>query len=707
MQQKIALAALGLLSLAPFLWRLAHKGTNEIIGLLSDGGIGLLLFLLLLYSPRWLRIALATVWAGFIIGANELLAAMLRLPSWEDIHYLTDPAFVKNSTGSFNLSSPGLVWMLVISAILASVLPIPRPQRKHLLPGVLMVGIALLLLQGYASANHDDQSVAARHNALHWFILDALTPRPRLTAAALANYRLPQGLSRQDLDGKALSEKYGAKNVLIVTLEGIPGLYYPEARKAMGMESTGISMDRLAKSTPQAMVIPDFAVHSHQTIRGLYALLCGDFSKQSWNTPKAVELQGLPERAKDCLPAQMASQGWSTHFLQGAGLAFMGKDRFMPLIGFQQAHGSEWFKEANPYPFEWGVIDDIFFRGARDYIAKLRTKDNPWMLTLLTVGTHQPYAVPDDIAAKYPSRRIATIDMLDQTVARFIEDLRKDGVLKDTLVIVTSDESHGSEAADWVGSWGLGLVLAPENGQLPRTKAGSYGLVDMEASILDYLGLPIPESVIGRSFFRDYSSPREMISFTASKRRWHSAQNLRYECAHDGRCRVGKADSLLGPPPAEFVRDKNGIGSEIYLISAVLDQKLAPQQGERVLQFANGEIRRLPEKIQSDWADSLVGAQNLDFPARSRVRVSIRVKMLEAPAEGVQLRLAFKQWEHPLKEIKHEDFPLLHAQEEGQLEFSFDNPRPRQSFSIYLLGEGKDAAIRLEKFDVTVDNREG
>lgn len=325
------------------------------------------------------------------------------------------------------------------------------------------------------------------------------------------------------------------------------------------------------------------------------------------------------------------------------------------------------------------------------------------MLTLLTVGTHQPYAVPDEIVARYPDRRAATVDQLDQALGRFIEDLRADGVLEDTLVVIASDESHGAEIGDWTSSWGMGMVLAPEGEALPRLKPGGYGLVDTEISILDYLGLPVPEEVVGRSFFRDYTNPREMIAFTASKRRRHTADNLRYECSDDGRCRVGKADSLLGPPPAEFIRDTQGRRNPVFLIAGALDRKLLPKEGVRVLNFADGEIRPLPEKIRSEWSDTLVGAQGLDFPANSKVHVSIRVKMLQAPPEGVQLKLILKMWEHTIHSIPLPEFPVLRAQEEGTVEFTFDNPEERRSFSFHLLGEGKDAVVQMEEFRVSVE----
>ena len=500
MVKRLSLILLGVPCFLPAAWRLLQKGFTEPIGLLSDFALGLLVFLLAVVCPRWLRMIPVLLWAIFQAGAVELYAAMHRLPSWRDLAYLFDPTFMKNTTAGLNLSSPYLAGLILLSAVLVSFLPVARPRAGYLCKG-LAVGICLLLLQGFLSRHHDDKSIAARFNPLHWFIADAVAAAFHPGLKPLPVEALPPGLRELDLRGTTLlPQKGAARNVLIVTLEGITGLYYPEIREAMSVPPGSFEMKGLAENTADAMLIPDFITHSHQTIRGLYSILCGDFSKLSSETPKAFELQENQARARECLPARLAENGWDTHFLQGAGLSFMGKDMVMPLIGFQHVHGTEWFAETDRSSFIWGVDDPDFFRGARKYIAGLQAANHPWMLTLLTVGTHQPYAAPDEIAAGYPSRKLATVAVLDEAVAEFIKGLRQDGVLEDTLVIITSDESHGDELAEWISSWGIGIVLAPEQIQLPRLKQGTFGLVDITASTLDYLGLDMPPSIIGRSF---------------------------------------------------------------------------------------------------------------------------------------------------------------------------------------------------------------
>jgi hypothetical protein len=700
LKNRLALFFLLTACFLPASWRVLMNGFNAPIALLSDLTIGLLVYGISLASPSWFRLPVLVFWTATQVLTYELINAMQRLPTWQDAHYLLDPDFVRNSTAGWNFSSPLRTIFLAVATLGACVIPPKRPRPVRLLQGLLAL-LTLFVLHGVVNNQHADQSVLDRYNGLHWFVVDGINSLKHQQTGTLTS--LPSGLTTFDGSGDPLLPPQGkARNVLIVILEGIPGMYYPEIGTFFNTRSPTIAMERLAASTQEAMLVPDFTAHSHQTVRGLYSILCGDFSKLSWDTPKAFELLSNRERAQQCLPAVLNKSGWSTHFLQAANLGFMGKDRIMPAMGFSQVHGNEWFTRPNPFPFHWGVVDEVFFDGATQYIKSLRAQADPWMLTLLTVGTHQPYAVPDGLAARYPSRKEATVDLLDQAVGNFIDELRREGVLKDTLVIITSDESHGSPLADWISSWGLALVLAPEQSALPRIKEGGYGLVDITPSVLDYLGLPMPGSVIGRSLFRHYANPREMVAYTVSKRRWHTADNFRYECSDDGYCRAGTAFSLLGPPPDQFAPDKGKKGSQLEHIARMLDQSVISDQEIKVLQFANGEQRPLPETITNEWADNLVGAQYLDFPANTQVQVSIRYTVTKAEPPGVQLTLLVKQWEYTQTDLPLPVFPVVAAGQEKQVVFSFDNPQARKYFSFHLLGTGKNAAIRLDEFKLTI-----
>ena len=182
----------------------------------------------------------------------------------------------------------------------------------------------------------------------------------------------------------------------------------------------------------------------------------------------------------------------------------MAKDKIMPQMGFQKTLGRDWFRNKPNLEFPWGMDDKAYFEGALGYVKQLRHQRQPWMLTLLTVGTHQPYSAPEDYLQRYPDSKQAAVAYLDDAIDNFLGQLEQMGVLKNTLVIVTSDESHGIDNVRLASAWGLNLILAPEQNRLPALKGGVYGHVDLTTSVLDYFGLPVPGNLIGRSLFRDY-----------------------------------------------------------------------------------------------------------------------------------------------------------------------------------------------------------
>jgi len=109
--------------------------------------------------------------------------------------------------------------------------------------------------------------------------------------------------------------------------------------------------------------------------------------------------------------------------------------------------------------------------------------------------------------------------------------------------------------------------------------------------------------------------------------------------------------------------------------------------------------------VVNEWSENIVGAQYLDFPEKSKTHVSMRIKAVEAGDDGIQLKLNLRQYEHLVTDISYPPFPLLHTGEVTEIAFDFDNHKERRAFSFHLFGEGRDAAVKIEEFNVTVDRR--
>lgn len=686
----------------------AALGWSSLFGYLSDLAIGSLLVVVLHRRPWWLALPVLLFWGLLAVATAELVSAVGRLPTVADLHYLIDPQFVENSTGG-GFAHPGVaVALLVALALWLLSHWTRRATPVHALPRATWA-TPVLLFSAYWGAQHLNPS-----DADPWRLYNL--PH-QLLAAQVADVQMQAeewlegdtqvapppmaGLTDVDLNGHPLLAAKGqARNVLIVALEGIPGAYIGANRQAIGSHYQEDLMPNLSRWAERGMNTPDYVLHTHQTIRGLYAMLCGDYDKLDNGTPKGVEMLTQHERNQACLPAQLRQHGFATHYLQGAGLRFMAKDKIMPHIGFDATHGLEWFTNANYLEFPWGKDDKAFFEGALKYVGELKKQKQPWMLTLLTVGTHQPYSAPEEYLQRYDTPKQAAVGYLDDALEQFLSGLERQGVLKDTLVVITSDESHGIDGVRLASSWGFNLTLAPEQAQLPRLNAGVYGHVDLSASILDYFDFPVPSALSGRSLFRDYDSGREIMSFTNGKLRYHDGRGLLTECDMPRRCRNYASNGFI----AESATFKGNASSQnardIAARASALDLSLLRTPLNQRYQFGSANVIPLQAQIKDDWADNLIGAQYLEMPKGSHTRVRLTVRSVD-PQQAAYIQLKAKEFEQdvhlglPTEMVATADQPL-------EMDFSFDNPQPRKAFSFHLLGYGL-GAVEVSDFSVITE----
>ena len=699
------LAALATMVLVIPLGTRAMLGWSNPLGYLSDLALGSLLILLLHRRPWWLALPVLLAWAALWVASAELVSAVGRLPTSADLTYLVDPQFMENSTGG-GLAHAWLPWTMGagLLAWLATAWH-SRSQRSMPLPRTAWA-IPLLLFGAHWGSQQlapTDADQWRQYNLTHQLMSAGVGSLERAVEGWMGHTQTftplaSSGLTQSDLHGQRLLAGPGnARNLLVITVEGIPGAYLRPNRQALHSRFDEDPMPKVSRWAERGMNTPDYVLHTHQTIRGLYAMLCGDYDKLANGTPKGVELLTQNERNQACLPAQLRQAGFTTHYLQGAGLRFMAKDRIMPHIGFDSVHGLEWFRNKNYLDFPWGKDDRAFFEGALDYVSQLQKQDKPWMLTLLTVGTHQPYSAPAEYLERYDTPKQAAVAYLDDALGAFLDNLERQGVLKDTLVVVTSDESHGIDGVRLASSWGFNLTLAPEQAQLPHIKRGTYGHIDLATSVLDYFALPIPMALGGRSLYRDYDTGREMISYTNGMLRYHNGQGVFTECDFQQRCRRYASEGFIADQARYLGPGDSLLGQQIGALAGVIDQSLLQTPLNLRYQFGGPSPIKLRKRIHDDWADNLIGAQYLEMPGGSHTRVRVKVRSLD-PKRVAYIQLKAKQLE--------QDVPLglpaevkVTADNPMEMEFSFANPTERKAFSFHLLGYG-GGRVEISDFSV-------
>jgi Sulfatase. len=270
-------------------------------------------------------------------------------------------------------------------------------------------------------------------------------------------------------------------------------------------------------------------------------------------------------------------------------------------------------------------------------------------------------------------------------------------VLKDTLVVVTSDESHGIDGVRLASSWGFNLTLAPEQAELPTIKRGTYGHIDLTTSLLDYFALPIPVALGGRSLYRDYDTGREMIAYTNGMLRYHNGQGVFTECDFQQRCRRYASEGFIADQARYLGTGDDMLGQQVVTLAGTLDQSLLQTPLNLRYQFGGPSPIKLRKRIHDDWADNLIGAQYLEMPGGSHTRVRVKVRSLD-PRRAAYIQLKAKQLEQDVPLGLPEEIRVT-ADQPLEMEFSFDNPTERKAFSFHLLGYG-GGAVEVSDFSV-------
>jgi arylsulfatase A-like enzyme len=140
----------------------------------------------------------------------------------------------------------------------------------------------------------------------------------------------------------------------------------------------------------------------------------------------------------------------------------------------------------------------------------------PFFMHLHLMATHccryrggTPFFRPGPKLSPELSARLNLIRDVDAEIGRLVDHLRARGILENTIVVVSSDHS-----ARWDSLQRVPLIIRFPNGRHRRRVKSNVGFVDVAPTLLDALGLPIPDWMDGHSLLADTDS-KDPISPTA------------------------------------------------------------------------------------------------------------------------------------------------------------------------------------------------
>jgi len=350
---------------------------------------------------------------------------------------------------------------------------------------------------------------------------------------------------------------------------------------------------------------------SYVTIEGIGNSQCGTLMNMEYANSSLVTRTG---RLTDlpCLADILQVAGYQQTFFGGAELVFAGKGAFLRDHGYDDVNGWEHWDDKGYERFgDWGLSDVKLFNEAYDAILEKHQKQQPFNVTMLTLGTHVPGFVYPECpiySDKENALFLNSIHCTDYLLGDFIDRLEKAGVLKDTVLLAQADHGvfirpdvyklFGQSVTD---TRLLTLLSLPDNIKLSDQQLGLHRVgsnLDTVASLLDLLDIEHNNNFIfSKSHFDPQSEQpyfmTRRLDFAEKKR----VRNDRYKCDDSARsgpltlpldnCDKDRAMRAVSSLNLSYARKDNG-ENRVCKLSA--ETGIDPETGQVLIKWGNQNL---------------------------------------------------------------------------------------------------------------------
>lgn len=146
-----------------------------------------------------------------------------------------------------------------------------------------------------------------------------------------------------------------------------------------------------------------------------------------------------------CLSDVVKNNGYHNEFMNGGDHGFAGMSAFLSSHNYDQVSGIQSYDSIDAeYRNSWGLFDDTLFEQATLRLRQLTEAKKPFVMSLVTIGGHFPDGHPTKSCERELKGHnlppiLYAIKCMGFEIDRFLVNLRRDGLLENTIVVVVSD----------------------------------------------------------------------------------------------------------------------------------------------------------------------------------------------------------------------------------------------------------------------------
>ncbi|MPT32300.1 MAG: LTA synthase family protein [Chryseobacterium sp.] len=186
----------------------------------------------------------------------------------------------------------------------------------------------------------------------------------------------------------------------------------------------------------ESLIFTNAFANGRQSIHGMSSVLAGIPSLTDAFTSSPYSNQKIRSIVSIC-----NDMGYDTSFYHGAPNGSMGFQGFGNILGFKHYFGKTEYNKDEDFDGIWAIWDEPFFQ----YFAKNIGKKQPFMSTLFSASSHDPFKIPEKYNGRFKKGTLQIhepIQYTDHALKKFFETASKQPWYQNTIFVITADHTN-------------------------------------------------------------------------------------------------------------------------------------------------------------------------------------------------------------------------------------------------------------------------
>jgi phosphoglycerol transferase MdoB-like AlkP superfamily enzyme len=369
------------------------------------------------------------------------------------------------------------------------------------------------------------------------------TPFAIIRTWDLNNFKKVNLVSKDQVDSLLVPIKHYKNNpptkpnIVIFIIESFAREYsgaFNKGTKIPNYQSYTPFVDSLAQ---HSLIFTNGYANGWKSIHGMSSVIAGipSFKDAFTSSP-------YPQQKIESLVSTLKSEGYDTSFFHGAPNGSMGFLGFGNILGYDHYYGKTEYNNDADFDGVWGIWDEPFFQY---YNKTLSQKKQPFMATLFSVSSHEPYKVPEKYAGKFPKGTVnihESIGYTDYALKKFFDAAKKEPWYNNTIFVMVADHCNTIAYDEYTKEFNkntVPILFFSPNEKYVGINNDWAQQIDIYPTLLDMIGYQKPFRSWGRSLINDKQVAPFVVKYSSDMYQFMSGD---YICTFDGMKAIGFYD---------------------------------------------------------------------------------------------------------------------------------------------------------------------